>query len=104
MKCTHCKSTSHMIETCFYLIGFPDWWDDHIANRKEAQAKGVREKANSFQPHGNKNPKSYQPKGKPQASLQITSPHSRSSTTIVEPSHGDHSGNSTFTFMTTSGY
>nr|XP_011467743.1 PREDICTED: uncharacterized protein LOC105352392 [Fragaria vesca subsp. vesca] len=25
MKCTHCKSTSHMVETCLYLIGFPDW-------------------------------------------------------------------------------
>ena len=92
-----------MVETCFYLIGFPDWWDDHIANHKKAQAKEVREKAKSFQSHGDKNPKSYRPKGKPQASLQITSPDPSSNTTSDEPAYGDHSGNSTFAFMTTSG-
>lgn len=34
-KCSHCGGSSHTLETCFKLHGYPDWWDDFQAKRKK---------------------------------------------------------------------
>ncbi|KAK9066126.1 hypothetical protein SSX86_015528 [Deinandra increscens subsp. villosa] len=28
LQCTHCGMSKHTKETCFKLVGFPDWWED----------------------------------------------------------------------------
>jgi hypothetical protein len=35
MKCTHCGNTKHTHETCFKLHGYPDWWHDLQAQKKQ---------------------------------------------------------------------
>ncbi|KAJ0435908.1 hypothetical protein HanIR_Chr17g0898571 [Helianthus annuus] len=28
LYCTHCKMKKHTKETCFRLVGYPEWWED----------------------------------------------------------------------------
>jgi hypothetical protein len=35
MKCTHCGNAKHTRETCFKLYGYPDWWYDLQARKKQ---------------------------------------------------------------------
>ena len=34
-KCTHCGSTKHTRETCFKVHGYPDWWHELQARKKQ---------------------------------------------------------------------
>lgn len=34
LRCTHCGMTRHTKDTCFRLVGYPEWWED---NHKEKE-------------------------------------------------------------------
>ncbi|CAL9016784.1 unnamed protein product [Prunus brigantina] len=34
-QCTHCGKKKHTRETCFELVGYPDWWVDKLNKEKE---------------------------------------------------------------------
>jgi len=36
LVCTHCKRTGHAAESCFALVGYPEWWGD----RPRSDGKG----------------------------------------------------------------
>jgi hypothetical protein len=36
--CSHCNRDGHDIDSCFQLVGYPDWWGDRP--RSEARALG----------------------------------------------------------------
>ncbi|KAK9932550.1 hypothetical protein M0R45_019783 [Rubus argutus] len=104
MKCTHCKSTKHTIDSCFQLKGYPDWWEGHIANLKEAQAKEAKGKEAPGQITTNKTLKHYRPRGNPKASLQVSSPDLALNAASDEPTQGDYSGGPAFAFLTNTGH
>lgn len=31
--CSNCNRTGHRAETCFQILGFPEWWGDRPRNR-----------------------------------------------------------------------
>ncbi|XP_062016228.1 uncharacterized protein LOC133732661 isoform X2 [Rosa rugosa] len=97
MYCTHCKSTKHNIDSCYQLIGYPEWWDAHIAKLKDTKAKEI-----AATPKNATGPK---PRGKAKASLQVVSPDSEVNLVCVA-SEDDTSGHPDppFAFMTDSGH
>ncbi|XP_056693978.1 uncharacterized protein [Spinacia oleracea] len=34
--CTHCNKSGHETETCYQLVGFPEWWDDRRKGGRSA--------------------------------------------------------------------
>jgi len=39
LHCTHCEMKKHTKETCFKIVGYPEWWkDSKQKNRKAATA------------------------------------------------------------------
>ena len=43
MKCRHCGGSRHTKDSCFKLIGYPEWWDD--LQRKKATTKAPMNRA-----------------------------------------------------------
>lgn len=39
--CDHCKAHGHLKESCFKIIGYPDWYVDLLKTKKEK--KGVKQ-------------------------------------------------------------
>lgn len=37
LKCSHCGKKKHMKETCFLLVGYPDWWNSRSPTTGEAR-------------------------------------------------------------------
>ncbi|XP_021811957.1 uncharacterized protein LOC110758528 [Prunus avium] len=50
-QCTHCGKKKHTRETCFELVGYPDWWVDKQEKGKEKK-KSVANLASQPLPHG----------------------------------------------------
>lgn len=52
LYCTHCGMTKHTKETCFKLVGFPEWWEDGHKLNRSSTGKGKmavgREEGNGF--------------------------------------------------------
>ena len=40
LSCTHCKKTGHEANTCFELVGYPEWWEHN--NRSDGGTRGGR--------------------------------------------------------------
>lgn len=40
LTCSHCGGKKHTVDTCFYLHGFPDWWEDLKKNRQNRNRNG----------------------------------------------------------------
>ncbi|KAF7810347.1 retroelement pol polyprotein-like [Senna tora] len=39
--CSHCKKTGHVIENCFALVGYPEWWGDRArGDGRAARGRG----------------------------------------------------------------
>lgn len=41
MKCSHCGMTKHTKETCFKLVGYPEWWEDNHKPPKENRGRAT---------------------------------------------------------------
>jgi len=42
LHCTHCGMKKHTKETCFKIVGYPEWWEDFKQNnRKAATVVGI---------------------------------------------------------------
>ena len=41
LRCSHCEISKHTRETCFKLIGFPDWWEDGHKLGKSSNLKAA---------------------------------------------------------------
>jgi len=39
--CSHCKRSGHDTESCFTLIGYPDWWGDRPRNDDKVGGRGM---------------------------------------------------------------
>lgn len=37
LKCTHCNQSGHTKDFCFELVGYPDWWDQHLERKKDSK-------------------------------------------------------------------
>jgi hypothetical protein len=38
--CSHCKCTGHEVDSCFALIGYPEWWGNRSRNEGENGGRG----------------------------------------------------------------
>ncbi|KAL1205543.1 hypothetical protein V5N11_003720 [Cardamine amara subsp. amara] len=42
LVCTQCKKTGHLADTCYQLIGFPEWWAERSLQRGRGGTRGGR--------------------------------------------------------------
>ena len=60
LVCSHCGMTKHTRETCFHLIGFPEWWEDGHKENRNSKAKGKMVIVGQEAPQDSKSPAANQ--------------------------------------------
>lgn len=41
LVCSHCQSSGHDANSCFLVVGYPDWWEERYGPPLKLEAKGA---------------------------------------------------------------